>query len=345
MLFTFTAFLVVIGICVVSHEGGHFLAAKWRNVYVHEFSFGMGPLIVSKQKGETKYSLRAFPVGGYVKLEGEDESPEAQNSEIPRERALYAKKPWERLVILAAGISVNLLLAWLLFSSYLFVNGTWDLKTATVGKVMEGTPAAEIRLCSGDVIKKINNVEIKQWADISKTLRSVSDDSVELVYLRGGREICIKTNVPVSKEHGGRLLGIQPRKLRFSLIQSMSEALRFAFRMSSDIFSSLGRLLIGRNKEEISGPLGIAVMSGEAAKQGLWSFLMFLGLINLNLGLVNLLPFPALDGGRIVFAFAELVTGRKVSAKFEGAVHYAGFVLLLLFIIYVTGLDILRLVR
>lgn len=339
------AFLTVIGICVVSHEGGHFLAAKWRNVYVHEFSFGMGPLLVSKQKGETRYSLRIFPVGGYVKLEGEDESSEAGNSEIPCDRALYAKKPWERLVILAAGISVNFLLAWLLFGSYLFANGTWDLKTAVVGKVMEGTPAAKIQLQSGDIIKKINDMEIKQWTDISKTLRSVSDNAVEFIYLRGGREVRVKTDVPVSRKHGGRLLGIQPRELRFSLIQSMSEALRFAFRMSSDIFSSLGRVLLGRNKEEISGPLGIAVMSGEAAKQGLWNFLMFLGLINLNLGLVNLLPFPALDGGRIVFAFAELVTGRKVSAKFEGTVHYAGFVLLLLFIVYVTGLDILRLVR
>ena len=171
--------MFVIGICVISHEGGHFLAAKWRNVYVHEFSFGMGFQIVSKQRGETKYSVRALPVGGYVKLEGEDEVNDC-STEIPRERALYAKKPWERLLILAGGIIVNLLLAWLLFSGYLFANGTFDVKTATVGNVMLNTPAAEIQLRSGDVIKSINGIEIKEWADISKTLRDVKKTRLSL---------------------------------------------------------------------------------------------------------------------------------------------------------------------
>ncbi len=344
MIVTFLAFMFVIGICVISHEGGHFLAAKWRNVYVHEFSFGMGFLLVSKQRGETKYSVRALPVGGYVKLEGEDEVNDC-STEIPRERALYAKKPWERLLILAGGIFVNLMLAWLLFSGYLFANGTFDVQSATVGNVMLNTPAAEIQLRSGDIVKSINGIEIKKWADISKTLRTAKKDEVELVYLRN-TELCkINTLIPYNKEHGVRLLGIQPKKIRFSLLQSMREALKYSFVLSCDIVRSIGRIILGKSKDDISGPLGIAVMSGEAAKQGFWTFLMFLGVINLNLGLVNLLPFPALDGGRIVFTLAEMLTGRKVSPRFEAAVHYAGFILLLLLVVYVTGLDIIRLIK
>ncbi len=345
MIVTLVSFLLVIGICVISHEGGHFLAAKWRNVYVHEFSFGMGFLLASKQSVETKYSIRAFPVGGYVKLEGEDEDAENIRSDIPRERALYAKKPWERLLILAGGIFVNLVLAWLLFSGYLFANGVFDVQSATVRNIMLNTPAAEIQLRSGDVIKSINGIEINAWADISKTLAVIKTDKISLVYLRG-TELCkADVFVPYNRQQGRRLLGIQPVKIRFSVLRSMREALKYSFNMSYEIVMSISRIILGKSKDEISGPLGIAVMSGEAAKQGFWTFIMFLGVINLNLGLVNLLPFPALDGGRIVFTLVEMLTGRKVSPRFEAAVHYAGFILLLLLIVYVTGLDIIRLIK
>lgn len=339
------SFIIVIAICVISHEGGHFIAAKWRNVYVHEFSFGMGPSLLSKQRGETKYSVRAFPIGGFVKLEGEDADPESASSDIPKERALYAKKPWERLIILAGGIAVNLLLAWLLFSGYLFANGTFDTKTATVGEIMPNTPAVQLALQKNDVINSINGIEITEWADISKTLSKVQQDEVAISYIRNGKTIQEKINIPFNKAQGNRLLGIRPAKIKYSLIESMGQAFQFSLNMSCAIVKSISGVLFGKNREDISGPVGIAVMSGEAAKQGFWSFIAFLGIINLNLGLVNLLPFPALDGGRIVFTVVEMITGKKVSARFEASVHYVGFIILLLLIVYVTGLDIIKILK
>ena len=339
------SFIIVIGICVISHEGGHFLAAKWRNVYVHEFSFGMGPALLSKQRGETKYSIRAFPIGGFVKLEGEDSASDEENSDIPKQRALYAKKPWERVIILFAGVAVNLLLAWVLFSGYLFANGTYDTKTATIGEVLSNTPAMQLALQKGDLIKSINGIEIKHWADISKTLAKLEQDEVNISYARNGMLLQANVNIPFDRARGNRLLGVKPQKIKYTLFESMGQAFQFSWNMSCAIIKSIFNVLLGKNKEDISGPLGIAVMSKEAAEQGFWSFVAFLGIINLNLGLMNLLPFPALDGGRIVFAVAEMVTGKKVSSRFEAWVHNIGFIILILLIIFVTGLDLLKLFR
>ena len=137
------SFLIVISICVISHEGGHYLAAKWRSVLVHEFSFGMGPAIWSRQKGETLWSFRVLPIGGYVKLEGEDPgiTDGTDKVQYAPARSLCNKKPWERLVIIAAGASVNLVLAWILTAAYLSGYGIYDIKNTTVGIVMEAKPA------------------------------------------------------------------------------------------------------------------------------------------------------------------------------------------------------------
>jgi len=344
MLISLISFILVIAICVVSHEGGHFLAAKWRNVYVHEFSFGMGYPLFSKKQGETLYSVRALPIGGYVKLEGEDATGEDNEvSDIPRDRALYSKRPWERVVILAAGVAVNLLLAWILFSFYLFANGSWDTKTATVGKIIENSPAAICGIKSGDVITKINENKITEWADISKNIRNCETDEFIIEAKSNGNIVSFKVTIKSGKN--GKLLGVTPRKIKYTLPQSFGSAMKMCVRMSYGIIKSIFAMVTGKQKEEISGPLGIAVMSGQAAKEGFWSFIAFLAIINLNLGLVNLLPFPALDGGRILFTLIEMMTGKKVSPRFEAAVHYAGFIILIAAIIYVTGLDVLRLIR
>lgn len=340
------SFLIVISVCVISHEGGHYLAARWRNVMIHEFAFGMGKSIWSVKKGETLWSLRALPIGGFVKLEGEDGDDE--NGEKPvgfdPSRSLSAKKPWERFVIIAAGATVNLLLAWLLTAALLAGNGILDTETATIGAVIDGTPAKTMELKAGDVIYSINGVELKKWDDIKTNIQKDSaGDKFAVTVKRGDAFVNYYAEIPFNEEHGGRLLGVQPAMVKYPVHIALAKGLSYSWRMGLDIMRGLWMVLTRQIQADVTGPVGIAVMAGDAVKRGFWSFVAFLGVINLNLGLLNLLPFPALDGGRLIFILIELVTRRKVPEKWEGYVHYGGFIVLIALILLVTGQDIIRL--
>ena len=315
------SFLIVIGICVISHEGGHFLAARFRGVLVHEFSFGMGPELWHRKKGETQYSFRAFS------------------------RSLANKKPWERMLIMGAGAFVNIALAWLLTAFYLAGNGAYDMSAPQLGNIMENTPAYTAGLKSGDIIKSIDGKPLDRWVDIQKTLRSESKtgDEFEIVISRGGEEKKLSIEIPYSEQAGGRLLGVQPPYKKYPFLEALRASFSYSWSMSVTILKSLWLTVTGQIRADVTGPVGIAVMAGDAFTAGFWAFIGFLGIINLNLGLLNLLPFPALDGGRIVFVLIEMVTRRKVPEKVETIIHYGGFVVLIALIVLVTGKDIFRL--
>ena len=341
------SFLIVIAICVISHEGGHFIAAVWRNVLVHEFSFGMGPEICCKKRGETLWSFRAYPIGGYVKLDGEDEEgdDEPKPAGYDPSRALNNKKPWERLVIIAAGASVNLLLAWLLTAAYLCGYGIFDLDRPVIGTVMEGTPAITAGLRSGDELVSINGVRLHKWSDIRSNIhdKQTAGDKFTIVVNRGGVESSLNAVIPVNKKEGGRLLGVQPALVRYPAGRALSQGLVYSWEGSVMLIKSLWLMITGQLKADVAGPVGIAVMAGDAFKQGFWTFIAFLGMMNLNLGLLNLLPFPALDGGRIFFILIEIITRHKVPERWESKIHYGGMIALITLILLVTGKDIMRL--
>lgn len=346
------SFLIVISICVISHEGGHYFAAKWRGVLVHEFSFGMGPVIWSKRRGETLWSIRAFPIGGFVNLEGEDGGHEGGDSvsEIAEasknfSRSLLSKRPWERLLILASGATVNLILAWLLTAALLTGAGTLDLSRPAIGVILPDTPAQGAGLLPGDLIKSINGTPLQAWGDIRKSVQSVSadGDSFTFVIERDGETIEKTIDIPLKEQQAGRILGVQPPVVRYPLHRALAYGLGFSWEMGTEIIRGLWLALSGQLKSEVVGPVGIAVMAGDALKRGMWSFLAFLGIINLHLGLINLFPFPALDGGRIIFVLFEIVAQRKIPEKWEAYVHMAGFAILITLIILITGKDILRL--
>lgn len=344
------SFLIVIAICVISHEGGHFWAARFRDVMIHEFSFGMGPLLWSRKKGETQYSVRAFPIGGFVKLEGEDADEEdaAPKPEgYKPERALNNKKPWERLLIIGAGASVNIALAWILTALYLTGYGVYNMETPKIGNIMDNTPAYTSGLKTGDILKSIDGKSLKTWPDIRKNItdKAKKGDTFEITVDRGGENKNFTIEIPKDKKDGTRLLGVQPSHEKYPIFTSLGMAFNYSWKMSTEILRGLWMALTGQIKADVTGPVGIATMAGDAFREGFWTFIAFLGVINLNLGLLNLLPFPALDGGRMIFILIEMATGRKVPEKIETMIHYAGFIVLLALIVLVTGKDIYRLVH
>lgn len=338
------SFLLVIGVCVVIHEGGHYFAAIWRKVQVHEFAFGMGPRLFSRRRNGTLWSIRLFPIGGFVRLEGMEDEPLPEDTPDPM-RAFPLRKAWERFVIIAGGAFANIVLAWALTTFLLASYGVLDMKAPVIGKLMEGFPAAAMGAETGDRVLSINGHAIVEWTEIRTTLQELKTDEVTIVVDRNGSEVTLQGIVPYQADKEARLWGVQPGRVVYSVPKAIFNGLSYCWQMSIAILTGLWQMLTGTLKAEVAGPVGIAVMAGDAARQGFWTFISFLAVINLNLGLLNLMPLPALDGGRLVFLFGEMVSGRKFPEKWENRIHIVGFAMLLALIAFVTWKDISRLVN
>jgi regulator of sigma E protease len=344
LIVSLLSFLLVIGISVIIHELGHFLFSIRFGVKVYEFAFGMGPTFFQKRRGETVYSIRAFPIGGFVRLAGMEEEQEGESA--PPERTYPDKPPLQRFAILAGGPLFNVLLAIVLTTALLAFHGVLDVRTATVGSTMSGYPAERIGLAEGDRILSINGKAVTSWDSMSSALRAeASKGPIALVVERKGQTLTFSVLVGKDRQYGVPLLGIRPRNVRYPLPQALFRSVGTAWEMTVSILRGLWTWAFGTQSVEFAGPVGIASMAGDAARQGWWSFISFLAVINLNLGILNLFPFPALDGGRLFFLAGEMLTGRRLPAKWENLIHLAGFALLLALIVYVTWKDILRLAR
>ncbi|MDR3332481.1 MAG: RIP metalloprotease RseP [Synergistaceae bacterium] len=337
------SFLLVIGVCVVIHEGGHYLAAVWRNVQVHEFAFGMGPRLFSRRRNGVLWAIRAFPIGGFVRMEGDEDEPLPEDEPDPT-RSFPIRKAWERFVIIAGGAFANIVLAWLLTTVLLAGYGVIDFKSPVVGRLMEGYPAAEMGALPGDKVVSINGTAINAWPEIRATLQDVDADEVSVVVERDGERLTLEGRIPFSEKQNARLWGVQPGRVRYSIAAALTGGMGYCWQMSVDILRGLWQMITGAVGADIAGPVGIAVMAGDAARQGFWTFITFLAVINLNLGLLNLLPLPALDGGRLVFVLGEMISGRKFPEKWENRIHIVGLVMLLALIAIVTFMDIARLI-
>ena len=328
-----TAILAIILFCVMifPHELGHYIAAKRLGVKVNEFAFGMGPVIWKKQKGETLHSIRLFPIGGFCSMEGEDE-----DSDEPR--AFNNKKPWQKIIILAAGSFMNVLCAILIMS---IVVGVLGFTTTTIDTVSEGSPAETAGIMAGDEITAIDGQPIEAWTDVSAAIASAEGGQIIMTVQRDGRTLEAAVT-PEQTQDGAYLIGITSR-VRHNPFRAVAEGAKSTWNITASMFQTLSQLFTGQlGADSLSGPVGMVQMVSQTTQYGWWYYGFLTALICINLAIINMLPLPALDGGRIIFVIISMITGRPVSQKVEGTVHFVGIMLLFGLMAYVTFNDITR---
>lgn len=329
---TALATIFVFFIVVVFHEFGHFIIAKISGIKVHEFAIGMGPRLIKINKGDTDYSLRLLPIGGYVKMEGEDEHSDD-------ERSFSKKSVGTRMAVIAAGAIMNFILAIIVFSIYAYNVG---VPTTTIDEATERLPAYESGLRSGDTIKSINGSEVKSWDDVKKYIGSSSGEEITVTVIRNGTEHNFAIKPIINREENRLIIGISP-KLARSLSLSIKSGFQNMILVLESMFQFIPMLFKGEvSSEDISGPIGIVYIVGEAAKSGFQYVLFVAGFISVNLGFFNLLPIPALDGSRLVFLLIELIRGKAVNPEREGFIHFIGFVFLIILMLVVAYKDIIK---
>jgi regulator of sigma E protease len=330
--------IVAIGTMIVIHEWGHFFVARKSGMRVERFSVGFGPTLIEKQVGETIYQVAAVPLGGYVKIAGMDPSEELP----PDDQGSYETKPtWKRAAVVAAGPITNYAFALILALTVFTVWGK-PFPTTTIWRSVKGSPAAGAGLTQGDEVVSINGQAVANVLEVQKLLASMPAEQLKDVKVQYRRAGELKEVTLTPKD---RKLGISFSAVYRSMPigEALTAGVTYPFVLSKEILAGLGRIFQGRQKAEFMGPIGIGKeMMGQIA-QGFPQALMFLALLNVYLGLFNLLPVPALDGGRLVFLGVEAVARRKVRPSLEQMVHTVGFFLLLAMLVLVSIKDVRRL--
>lgn len=345
MIWTIIFAVLFFSLIIFVHEFGHFITARIFGVKVHEFALGMGPKLLSWRKGETRYSLRAIPVGGFCNMEGEDCESDDEGS--------FSRKPWyARLIILAAGAIMNVLLGFLICTAFvgLFYSES-GVPSTVVEDVAAEAPAAEF-LQPGDKIIKLNDQKINIKRDIDFAMQQSGNADGEITFVRNGEKITKPFKPYVAQYSDGTpayLVGITLKTESPNIFNVVRESFCQTIWMGKMVYLSLGMMISGKvGVNEISGPVGVVGVMNETAQQGgMEGFinLLFLGaFISVNIGIMNLLPIPALDGGRILFVIIEAIRRKPIPPEKEGVVHFVGLILLFGLMIFATWNDIVRLI-
>lgn len=358
ILISILSFVAVLFVLVLVHEWGHFITARKFGVRVYEFGFGFPPLIKKMwHRGGTDFTLNWIPLGGFVRLKGEDGS-DAHDAD-----SFAHKKAWQRLVILLAGVAMNFLLGYVIYVG-LFTYGVEmpvigaqqgaviENRRVLIGNVMKGSPAELAGVHAGDVIVSLNGVPVAHDSEVPVTIKQNIGKAVLLTVNRAGAE---KTLNVEPKMLDGGIVGVGMRVIEIGNVKyPFAHALSVAGRETADvsmlIFKTLGQIFSklftsGELQEGVSGPVGIAAVTGKVAQAGVAPLLQLMAMLSINLGILNVLPIPALDGGRALFVLLEKVIGRKMRAGIERAAHVIGFLLLMTLVLAVTYRDILALIK
>ena len=323
--------IILFVLLIFPHELGHFLVAKAVGVKVNEFAFGMGPALFQKQGRETLYSIRLIPIGGYCAMEGENEE-----SENPR--AFNNKPGWAKISVLFAGAGMNVLIAVIVLSIVMGISGS---ATTTIDEVQKDSPAYVAGIQAGDVISAVDNQEVKDWSDLTKYI-GVSEKTVEVTVSRDGEPLTV-TVTPELAEDGRYIIGITAQ-VSHNPVLAVENGLKSTWNMTLVMIDSLRMLITGDvPASEIAGPVGIVTMVSDTNTYGWYYFASLVALMSINLAMINLLPLPALDGGRILFVIVRKITGKMISDDLEGRIHTVGMMLLFALMIFATWNDITRL--
>ena len=328
-------FLLVLSFLVFFHELGHFVAARYFGVTVHVFSIGFGKRIFSKNWRGTTWQLSLIPLGGYVKMKGQDDKNPALIED--GDDSYNTKKPWQRIVILLAGPMANFVLAAILYFAIAIIGAS--ALSPTIGKVQENSPALRAGLLENDKILRINNVEIVQWNDVGELIRNSNgplkfdvnrDEKLISLILRP--QILPAKNI-FKEDIKKRMIGISPAPILIKLDLSLFESLEFAYEKTYEsskmIFKGVQKLISGViPSSEVGGVITIGKVISDASQSSIIALLSITALISVNLGVLNLLPIPALDGGHIMFNLYEIITKKKPSDKVFVFLTIAGWVIL-----------------
>ncbi|QER41524.1 RIP metalloprotease RseP [Thermodesulfobacterium sp. TA1] len=345
--------LLVIGVLIFVHELGHFIAAKLMGVKVEVFSLGFGPKILGFKKGETEYRVSAFPLGGYVKLYGEH--PETLPSVVEKDKAFAFKKTWQKAFIVVSGPLANFILPVLLFWFLFWVSGSYLLSTK-IGEVLPDSPAEKAGLAPGDEIIEVNGKRVKSFDELVLYLKSKETVNEVLLKIKRGSQVLEVKLVPETKEgynvFGKKthvpFIGVKSTQEIVHQKHGFIEAFKLAIEKVIDIttltFIALFKLFTGDLPfSTLGGPITIGKMAGDTAKLGFYPLLSFTALLSVNLGIINLLPLPMLDGGHLVIFSIEAIRRKPLSLKTQELIFKIGFFIIIALSIAVFYNDILKL--
>lgn len=360
MLITILVFILMLSVLVLIHELGHFLTAKKFGIKVEEFGFGFPPRVFGKKKGETLYSINALPIGGFVKLYGEDEAGSGKVSKTKAvtkdlDRAFFAKPIWQRIIVVTAGVFMNFMLA-VLIATYLFSTQgiPKDTHTVVISQVDKDSPAALAGLKKGDVVKTVDSKEIITTENLIKITNEKKGEQVNLVVLRGDSEIPVVLTPRANPPEGQGAMGIaidqnivyQKYPFPLSILYATKQAAQDSVLVVKGFVDVIKTIVTSFTVPEgVAGPVGMAQLTGEFVQIGPNAVLALVYMLSLSLAVLNILPIPALDGGRLLFILIELVTRRKVNPKYEAYAHLVGIILLLSFLALISLKDIGRIIN
>jgi len=329
-----------LGLLVVLHEGGHFLAARLCGMRVERFSIGFGPMLFGFKRGGTIFQIAPIPLGGFVQITGLNPHEEFDHNDP----YVYPNRPrWMRLFVVVAGPLANFITATIVMLFVYGIHGAPTFTSERVSEVTANSAAAEVGIVAGDVITHVNGEAISEERTVRSQVKRTAGAPLQVKLLRKGQPMDISVT-PKRQPDGDLLIGVRfehdvvVQSLPFGGAAKM--ALRYPYEKSKVILFMLRETITGKEPLRLSGPIGIAKDIARAARDGVWEYLGFIAMLSVYLGLFNLLPLPALDGGRAVFLLAEAAVRRKINPRFEAAVHMVGIVMLIGVLLIVSMNDI-----
>lgn len=346
------AFIIVLGILVFFHELGHFLLARFFGVGVETFSLGFGPKIYKKKVGLTEYCISIIPLGGYVKMVGEDPNESLSSTDI--NLSFSHKKLFQKAVIVVAGPLFNFLLAFLIFYTIAQFSGLYIVRPV-VGNVGENTPASAAGILPDDVIKSVQGTPVKSWDDMVDIIGNSSGQPLEIVIFRDESVFPLKVTpeAKIVKNLFGEdqkryMIGISAKAgaiehVPLNPIEAIQEGIKQTWEISSLTILSVVKIFQGTvPTDTLGGPIMIAQMAGKQAKEGIVNLAFFIAMLSINLGIINLFPVPVLDGGHLFFFGMEAITGKATSDKVREKANQVGIALLVALMVFVFYNDIIR---